>query len=89
MSTGGTATTTARLSDAGAIMASYDDDPVASPCISICKMDRNLGTVAERAAGGLCVGCLRTIEEIVDWGKASDDRKRAIVAAIDRRRPGA
>ena len=86
---GVTATTTARLSDVGAIMASYDDDPIASPCISICKMDRGRGTAAERAAGGLCVGCLRTIDEIVDWGKASDDEKRTIVAAIDRRRSGA
>lgn len=67
-------------------MTSYEDDPVPTPCISICKMDRALGTAAERAAGGLCVGCLRTIDEIVDWGKASDDEKRAIVAAIDGRR---
>lgn len=29
--------------------------PVASPCISVCKMDD---------ARGLCLGCMRTIDEI-------------------------
>jgi predicted Fe-S protein YdhL (DUF1289 family) len=59
-----------------------DEDPIPSPCISICKMDPAAGTVDERAAGGLCVGCLRTLDEIVEWGTASDPRKRAIVQAI-------
>jgi len=67
-------------------MMSFDDVP--SPCISICKMNPILGTADERAAGGLCVGCLRTIDEIIEWGTATDDRKRAIVAAASsRRRP--
>jgi len=43
--------------------------PVPSPCISVCRMD---------AASGLCEGCFRTIEEIADWGMASDDAKRAL-----------
>jgi predicted Fe-S protein YdhL (DUF1289 family) len=38
--------------------------PVPSPCVSLCKMD------AERR---YCMGCLRTIEEIVNWSKADDD----------------
>ncbi len=67
-------------------MTGFDDDPVPSPCISICKMDPRAGDAAERAAGGLCVGCLRTLDEIVEWGTADDDRKRAIVAAISGRR---
>ena len=57
-----------------------------SPCISICRMDRDRGSVAERAAGGLCVGCLRTIDEIVEWGMASDQRKREVLEAIEARR---
>lgn len=64
-----------------------DDEPVPSPCISICKMDPAAGSAAERAAGGLCVGCLRTLDEIVEWGTASDDRKRVIVQAVARRSP--
>ena len=50
--------------------------PVPSPCISLCEM---------APQNGLCRGCLRTIDEIVAWGKASDDVKRAIWADIRRR----
>jgi predicted Fe-S protein YdhL (DUF1289 family) len=44
-------------------------DPVPSPCISVCRMDR---------ATGLCEGCFRTLDEIAEWGLASDQEKRAI-----------
>ena len=50
--------------------------PVPSPCVSLCKMD------AERR---YCMGCLRTIEEIVNWSKADDDYKRGVSAEIRRR----
>jgi len=53
------------------------DTPVASPCISVCRMD------AETA---LCVGCLRTIEEIAAWGALDDDARRNVWAEIARRR---
>lgn len=46
--------------------------PVASPCIDLCEMGSN----------GLCKGCLRTIDEIVAWGSASDDFKRAVLGEI-------
>ena len=65
-------------------MTSVDED-VPSPCISVCTMDPSLGSQADRAAGGLCVGCLRTIDEIVEWGTASNDHRRAVLDAIDRR----
>ncbi|MBW7902830.1 MAG: DUF1289 domain-containing protein [Rhodocyclaceae bacterium] len=52
---------------------------VASPCINVCRMDE---------AGALCVGCLRTLDEIAGWSRASDDARRAILAAIDERRAG-
>jgi len=51
--------------------------PVPSPCVSLCKMD------LERR---YCMGCLRTIEEIVAWGKADDDFKRAVWAELPLRR---
>lgn len=63
-------------------------EPVPSPCISICRMDLGLGSDAERAAGGLCVGCLRTIDEIIEWGRADESRKRLIVGRIAQRRGG-
>lgn len=51
--------------------------PVPSPCVSLCKMD------LERR---YCMGCLRTIEEIVAWGQADDAYKRAVWAALPQRR---
>ena len=50
--------------------------PVPSPCISLCEMD---------GPTGLCRGCLRTIDEIVAWGSASDDVKREVWSEIRRR----
>lgn len=61
------------MSEVNNIIAS----PVPSPCVSLCKMDM------ERR---YCMGCLRTIEEIVAWGKADDDYKRAVWAELPRRR---
>jgi predicted Fe-S protein YdhL (DUF1289 family) len=34
---------------------------------------------------GLCEGCLRTIDEIVAWGRADDAYKRAVWQEIRRR----
>lgn len=50
--------------------------PPPSPCISLCKMDQD---------SGLCQGCLRTIDEIIQWSGAGDDFKRAVWAEIRRR----
>jgi predicted Fe-S protein YdhL (DUF1289 family) len=33
-----------------------------------------------------CMGCLRTIPEIIAWGKADDDYKRAVWAELPLRR---
>ena len=50
---------------------------VASPCISVCTIDQ---------ASGLCAGCFRTLEEIANWIRLSDEEKRAILAALPARR---
>ena len=63
-----------------------DEEPVPSPCISICRMDPDRGTAAERAAGGLCVGCLRTLDEIMEWASAFNPRNLVILAAVDARK---
>jgi hypothetical protein len=52
-------------------------DSLPSPCVSICRMNE---------ATGLCEGCLRSIEEIAQWGGADDDGKRTILARIAQRR---
>ena len=51
-------------------------NPVPSPCVSLCKMNRDTG---------YCEGCLRSIDEIVAWGSADDDYKRAVWAQLARR----
>lgn len=50
--------------------------PVPSPCIDVCEIEPTTG---------LCRGCLRTIDEIVSWGTAGDDYKRAVWAEIRQR----
>jgi len=49
----------------------------ASPCINVCRMD---------AESGLCAGCLRTLDEIPGWARASNDARLAILAEVERRR---
>lgn len=46
---------------------------VPSPCVNVCRMK-----------AGLCEGCGRTLGEIAEWSGASDDRRRAILARIER-----
>jgi predicted Fe-S protein YdhL (DUF1289 family) len=35
---------------------------------------------------GLCEGCLRSIEEIAQWGNAGDELKQTILKRIEQRR---
>lgn len=50
---------------------------IASPCINICRMDKQ---------SGLCTGCLRTIEEITVWSRTDDETRQRILATIAKRR---
>lgn len=52
------------------------DAEVASPCVAICQMD---------AAGQLCTGCLRTLDEIMAWGSLDAPGKQAVWALIAQR----
>jgi predicted Fe-S protein YdhL (DUF1289 family) len=38
---------------------------------------------------GYCEGCLRSIAEITEWGRADDSRKRAILHEVARRKAAA
>ncbi len=49
---------------------------VKSPCIGICSIDDH---------SGLCEGCLRTGEEISNWGKMSEDQRRQVLLALEQR----
>ena len=48
-----------------------------SPCTSVCIMAPDTG---------LCQGCQRTIDEVIDWSTASEAQKRSIWLAILQRR---
>jgi len=43
---------------------------IASPCIQMCHKDSK----------GVCFGCRRTLEEIGNWSKYSDEEKKEIIA---------
>lgn len=53
-------------------MPDHDSSPpgVASPCIGTCKLD---------GATGWCLGCGRTISEIVEWRDADDADRAAVL----------
>jgi len=44
--------------------------PVASPCIKVCVVD---------GESGLCLGCLRTLEEIAAWSALPEAEREAIM----------
>lgn len=47
-----------------------------SPCVEICALD---------ARAEYCTGCGRSLAEIGEWGGASADRQREILAALPKR----
>jgi predicted Fe-S protein YdhL (DUF1289 family) len=51
-------------------MSMPPSDDLASPCVRNCCLDDH----------DVCMGCGRSLEEIVAWGTASDADKRAILA---------
>ena len=46
---------------------------IVSPCINVCRMT---------PVTGYCEGCFRPIPEITEWSRATDERKRAILAEV-------
>lgn len=59
-----------------AVLAASPADPVPSPCVSVCRMD---------SRSGLCLGCFRTIDEIIVWGRQGDAERRVVWQAIVQR----
>ena len=51
--------------------------PVASPCIKVCIVD---------GESGLCLGCLRTLDEIAAWSGLPEAEREAIMADLPTRR---
>jgi len=50
---------------------------IASPCISVCRYDNEV-----------CVGCGRTVDEIVGWYDMTDDEKLAVLSRLDEKNRG-
>ena len=46
---------------------------ISTPCVSVCVLD---------AAGRLCLGCHRSVEEIAAWGMMNEDERRAVMARL-------
>ncbi|WP_428696606.1 DUF1289 domain-containing protein [Stappia sp.] len=46
---------------------------IESPCIKLCRID---------AQSGLCVGCLRTLDEIAGWAGFPSGKRRAIAQEL-------
>lgn len=44
-----------------------------SPCISVCRLD-----------DGVCAGCHRTQEEVVEWWNMTDAQQQAVLDRIER-----
>lgn len=53
-------------------------DEVESPCVKLCVV---------HPEARLCVGCLRSIEEITAWSRMSAADRRAIIADLPARAP--
>jgi uncharacterized protein len=52
-------------------------DEIASPCTGVCKLDTH----------NLCVGCWRSIDEIIAWPTASREQRLAILERSEQRKP--
>lgn len=50
--------------------------PVASPCVKVCVLD----------ARNVCVGCGRTIDEISQWSRLTEEQRRLVVIRAQQRR---
>ncbi|TQV73382.1 DUF1289 domain-containing protein [Denitrobaculum tricleocarpae] len=53
------------------------DRSIPSPCISVCQLDDG---------SGLCIGCLRNVDEIRDWPVMTAEEKKSVLAMIETRR---
>jgi uncharacterized protein len=53
-------------------------DEIESPCVKLCLI---------HPEARICVGCLRSIDEIAAWTRMSPDARREIMCALPERAP--
>ena len=56
----------------------WQRDEIQSPCVKLCTIHP-----AER----ICVGCLRTIDEISQWSRLTHEARAAVMAELPTRAP--
>lgn len=44
-----------------------------SPCVALCKLTEE----------DICIGCKRSIEEIINWRTYTDNQKKAVLARLE------
>ncbi len=55
----------------------HEKPMIASPCTNLCRMD---------GMGKFCLGCWRTLDEIVAWGAMSDAQRQSVLVGVAYRR---
>lgn len=53
-------------------------EKINSPCVRNCCLDQ----------GDICLGCFRSLDEILQWSKATEQEKQEILHLTDLRRNG-
>ncbi len=53
-------------------------DEIESPCVKVCVV---------HSEARLCVGCLRSLDEIAGWSRMTPEQRRAVMADLPARRP--
>jgi predicted Fe-S protein YdhL (DUF1289 family) len=56
----------------------WQRDEIESPCVKICVV---------HPEARLCVGCLRSIDEIAAWSKMTPEARRVVMADLPSRAP--
>ncbi|MEM0910366.1 MAG: DUF1289 domain-containing protein [Pseudomonadota bacterium] len=53
-----------------------NENKIPSPCVRICSLNEN----------DICLGCYRTLDEIISWSASSIDEKNLILYNCQKRR---
>ena len=48
-----------------------------TPCVAVCQINPK---------SGFCLGCYRTLKEIAQWGKFSEDERQALLPELEKRK---
>ena len=64
------------LTESPGSMSNTAPPTITSPCIAVCKMDD---------ASGYCIGCWRTIDEIIDWQMLTQAQKADVLDQLPER----